>query len=104
MAREVLDIAASHVKPGITTDEIDSIVHEAIIERGGYPSPLNYREFPKSVCTLVAGRLGVVSVLLTLSRSVNEVICHGIPDQRKLEDGDIVNLGGSPHIILVTHE
>jgi len=75
MAREVLDIAAAHVKPGTTTDEIDSIVHQAIIERGGYPSPLNYRDFPKSVCT-----------------SVNEVICHGIPDQRKLEDGDIVNL------------
>jgi len=75
LAREVLDIAASYVKPGVTTDFIDSIVHEEIIKRGAYPSPLNYRDFPKSVCT-----------------SVNEVICHGIPDQRKLREGDVVNL------------
>ncbi|KDQ60852.1 hypothetical protein JAAARDRAFT_151660 [Jaapia argillacea MUCL 33604] len=75
LAREVLDIAASHVRPGITTDYIDEIVHNAIIERNAYPSPLNYREFPKSVCT-----------------SVNEVICHGIPDQRKLIEGDIINI------------
>jgi len=74
-AREILDLAASHVKPGISTDEIDEIVHNATIERGGYPSPLNYRGFPKSVCT-----------------SVNEVICHGIPDRRKLREGDIVNI------------
>lgn len=51
LAREVLDIAASHIKPGITTDAIDEIVHNAIIERNAYPSPLNYRGFPKSVCT-----------------------------------------------------
>jgi len=51
MAREILDLAAEHVKPGVTTDEIDRIVHEATIERGAYPSPLNYRNFPKSVCT-----------------------------------------------------
>ncbi|KAG8740285.1 Methionine aminopeptidase 1 [Ceratobasidium sp. 414] len=76
LSREVLDIAAAAVRPGITTDEIDAIVHEETIKRGAYPSPLNYREFPKSVCT-----------------SVNEVICHGIPDQRKLEEGDIINLG-----------
>ncbi|KAB5595512.1 hypothetical protein CTheo_973 [Ceratobasidium theobromae] len=75
LAREVLDIAAAAIRPGITTDEIDAIVHEETIKRGAYPSPLNYREFPKSVCT-----------------SVNEVICHGIPDQRKLEEGDIINL------------
>jgi len=75
LAREVLDIAASHIRPGITTDEIDQIVHNAIIERNAYPSPLNYRNFPKSVCT-----------------SVNEVICHGIPDQRKLQEGDILNI------------
>ncbi|KAF5365753.1 hypothetical protein D9758_003305 [Tetrapyrgos nigripes] len=75
LTREVLDIAASHVRPGITTDELDEIVHNATIERNGYPSPLNYRNFPKSVCT-----------------SVNEVICHGIPDQRKLQEGDIVNI------------
>ena len=56
-------------------DEIDKLVHEATLERGGYPSPLNYHNFPKSCCT-----------------SVNEVICHGIPDVRPLKEGDIVNL------------
>ncbi|TDL27442.1 methionine aminopeptidase [Rickenella mellea] len=75
LGREVLDIAASHVRPGISTDELDEIVHNATIERNAYPSPLNYKRFPKSVCT-----------------SVNEVICHGIPDRRKLREGDIVNL------------
>ncbi|KAH8816393.1 peptidase M24, structural domain-containing protein [Xylogone sp. PMI_703] len=73
--REVLDIAAAAVKPGVTTDYIDEVVHKACIERDCYPSPLNYCHFPKSVCT-----------------SVNEVICHGIPDQRVLEDGDILNI------------
>ncbi|XP_047951402.1 methionine aminopeptidase 1A-like isoform X2 [Salvia hispanica] len=75
IAREVLDAAARIVRPGITTDEIDAVVHEATIAAGGYPSPLNYHFFPKSCCT-----------------SVNEVICHGIPDARILEDGDIVNV------------
>ncbi|KAH6918612.1 peptidase M24, structural domain-containing protein [Coprinopsis sp. MPI-PUGE-AT-0042] len=75
LGREILDLAASHVKPGITTDEIDEIVHNATIERNAYPSPLNYRNFPKSVCT-----------------SVNEVICHGIPDKRPLREGDIINI------------
>ncbi|KAI5287701.1 Methionine aminopeptidase 1 [Ascosphaera aggregata] len=75
LAREVLDLAAAAAKPGVTTDQIDKIVHDACIERNAYPSPLNYVYFPKSVCT-----------------SINEVICHGIPDQRPLEDGDIVNI------------
>ncbi|KAL1966380.1 hypothetical protein VTN77DRAFT_4522 [Rasamsonia byssochlamydoides] len=75
LAREVLDIAARAIKPGVTTDYIDEIVHKACIERNSYPSPLNYVHFPKSVCT-----------------SVNETICHGIPDQRPLEDGDIINI------------
>jgi methionyl aminopeptidase len=75
IGREVLDIAGAAVRVGITCDEIDRIVHEATIERGAYPSPLNYHRFPKSLCT-----------------SVNEVICHGIPDLRELQDGDIVNL------------
>ena len=70
MGREVLDIAGKALRPGVTTDEIDRIVHEASIERDCYPSPLNYYNFPKSVCT-----------------SVNEVICHGIPDYREIEDG-----------------
>jgi len=74
-AAEVLMIAGSMVEPGITTDAIDARVHDEIIARNGYPSPLNYRGFPKSVCT-----------------SINEVICHGIPDSRQLRDGDIINI------------
>lgn len=73
--REVLDVAARFLKVGVTGDELDRIVHAASIERGCYPSPLNYYKFPKSVCV-----------------SVNEVICHGIPDCRPVQDGDIVNL------------
>ena len=66
---------ARRLDRGFTTDEIDRLVHDLAIEAGGYPSPLNYRGYPKSVCT-----------------SVNEVICHGIPDSRPLCDGDIVNI------------
>lgn len=73
-AAEVLAELAAAVRPGVTTDELDRICHEACIARGGYPSPLHYKGFPKSLCT-----------------SVNEVICHGIPDDRPLRDGDIVN-------------
>lgn len=75
LAREVLDVAARAVRVGVTTDEIDEAVHKACIERNCYPSPLNYYNFPKSCCT-----------------SVNEVICHGIPDKRPLENGDILNI------------
>ncbi|KAL7982090.1 hypothetical protein Chor_001147 [Crotalus horridus] len=75
LAREVLDVAALMVKPGVTTEEIDHAVHLACIARNCYPSPLNYYNFPKSCCT-----------------SVNEVICHGIPDRRRLQEGDIVNV------------
>jgi methionyl aminopeptidase len=74
-ASEVLRLAGEFVRPGITTDEIDVYVHNLCIDRGAYPSPLNYSGYPKSVCT-----------------SVNEVICHGIPDSRVLQDGDIINL------------
>jgi len=80
IAREILDIASKYAKVGVRTDEIDQIVHEATIERNAYPSPLNYRNFPKSVCT-----------------SVNEVVCHGIPDSRALKDGDIVNIDVSAY-------
>jgi len=73
-ARKVLDAALAAVEVGITTDEIDAIAHEATIELGAYPSPLMYQGYPKSLCT-----------------SVNEVICHGIPDDRPLKDGDIIN-------------
>jgi methionyl aminopeptidase len=74
-AAEVLQAVGAAVRPGITTDELDAIAHEECIKRGGYPSPLGYNGFPKSLCT-----------------SVNEVICHGIPDSTVLKDGDIVNL------------
>ncbi|PIO57877.1 putative methionine aminopeptidase, type I, partial [Teladorsagia circumcincta] len=75
LGREVLNEAAKACAPGVTTDEIDRVVHEACIERDCYPSPLGYYNFPKSCCT-----------------SVNEVICHGIPDLRVLENGDLCNV------------
>jgi methionyl aminopeptidase len=96
LAREVLDIAAAAIRPGITTDAIDAIVHEATVARNAYPSPLNYRNFPKSVCTCVFGIVigyVLISTNFVFFSSVNEVICHGIPDHRKLQEGDIVNLG-----------
>ncbi len=74
-AAEVLEETGRAVAPGVTTDALDAVCHEAYITRGGYPSTLNYHGYPKSLCT-----------------SVNEVICHGIPDSRALLDGDIVNL------------
>ena len=74
-AARVLKHTASFIRPGITGDELDEIAHNECIKLGGYPSPLNYHGFPKSLCV-----------------SVNEVICHGIPDNRALEEGDIVNL------------
>jgi methionyl aminopeptidase len=74
-AAKVLRIAGEAVKPGVTTEELDAIAHETAIKLGGYPSPLGYKGFPKSICT-----------------SPNEVICHGIPDSRALVEGDIVNL------------
>lgn len=75
IAAEVLQEAGSAVAPGITTEQIDAIAHEAYITRDAYPSDLHYNGFTKSVCT-----------------SVNGVICHGIPDDRPLQDGDIVNI------------
>lgn len=75
LAAQVLQHAGSLVRPGVTTDEIDAAVHKMVVEAGAYPSPLNYGRFPKSVCT-----------------SVNECLCHGIPDSRPLKDGDIVNI------------
>ena len=75
LARRTLDYGHSLVKVGVTTDYIDEKVHQFIIDNEAYPSPYNYYKFPKSLCT-----------------SVNEVICHGIPDSRPLENGDIINL------------
>lgn len=98
-----MDIAASHVRPGVTTDEIDEIVHNETIKRDSYPSPLNYRGYPKSVCTYVS-LWRISSVGLTVPyRSINESICHGIPDQRKLQEGDIINIGMSPGAFRTMH-
>src|ERR1700730_13428038 len=74
-AAQVLETVGTAIAPGVATDELDAIGHETYVALGGYPSTLNYRGYPKSLCT-----------------SVNEVICHGIPDDRRLEEGDIVNL------------
>jgi methionyl aminopeptidase len=75
LAAQALQLVGKHVAPGITTDELDRIGHEFLCDNDAYPSTLGYRHFPKSLCT-----------------SVNEVICHGIPDSRVVEDGDIVNI------------
>jgi len=75
VAAEVLETVGMQVRPGVTTDELDRIAHEAYVSRGAYPSTLSYKGYPKSICT-----------------SVNEVICHGIPDDRPLQEGDIVNV------------
>jgi methionyl aminopeptidase len=75
LAAQALVEVGSHVRPGVTTDSLDRIGHEFLCDRGAYPSTLGYRGFPKSLCT-----------------SVNEVICHGIPDSTVLRDGDIVNV------------
>ena len=76
LAAEVLDMIEPHVRAGITTDELNAVCHEYIVvEQQAIPAPLNYRGFPKSICT-----------------SVNHVICHGIPSDRKLKNGDIINI------------
>ena len=76
LAAEVLDMIGEHVIPGVTTDELDAICHKYITEtQDAIPAPLNYRGFPKSICT-----------------SVNHVVCHGIPGERKLKSGDAVNI------------
>ncbi|MGB3409716.1 MAG: type I methionyl aminopeptidase [Microthrixaceae bacterium] len=81
VAAEALIEVGRNIRPGITSDELDRIGHEFMVEAGSYPSTLNYRGFPKSLCT-----------------SVNEIICHGIPDSRKLVDGDIVNIDITAYI------
>ena len=77
LAAEVLEMIGEHVKPGVSTEELNQICHDYIVnERDAIPAPLNYKGFPKSVCI-----------------SVNHVICHGIPSEKKiLKDGDIVNI------------
>lgn len=76
LAAETLEMIGEHVKPGITTGELDRICHEFIVgQQDSIPAPLNYRGFPKSVCT-----------------SVNHVVCHGIPGDKKLKNGDLINI------------
>jgi methionyl aminopeptidase len=75
LAAEILERSGELVKPGVTTDEINTFVHDYTLRNGAYPSPLNYHGFPKSVCT-----------------SVNEVVTHGIPDNYVLAEGDIINI------------
>jgi methionyl aminopeptidase len=75
IAAQALAEVGRHVAPGVTTDELDEVGHQFLIDRGAYPSTLGYRGYPKSLCT-----------------SLNEVICHGIPDDTVIQDGDIVNV------------
>lgn len=75
LVKETLDALDGLIKPGITTNSINEFVHEFTVSRGAVPAPLNYNGFPKSVCT-----------------SINNVICHGIPDDTVLQDGDIINV------------
>jgi len=75
LAAQAIDLAGNSIEVGMRTNELDVIVHEFLIANGAYPSTLGYRGFPKSCCT-----------------SVNEIICHGIPDDLEIQDGDIVNI------------
>ncbi|WP_113700707.1 type I methionyl aminopeptidase [Nonomuraea lactucae] len=81
IAAQALEEVGRHVRPGVTTDELDRIGHEFLIDHGAYPSTLGYKGYPKSLCT-----------------SINEVICHGIPDDTVMRDGDIVNVDITAYI------
>ena len=75
LAAETLDFVAPRVVPGVSTEELDRLCHDYIVDHGAVPAPLNYRGFPKSICT-----------------SINHVVCHGIPGEKRLKSGDIVNI------------
>ena len=75
LAAECLDMITPHVRPGVSTEELDRLCHGFIVAHGARPAPLNYRGYPKSICT-----------------SINHVVCHGIPGERRLLDGDILNI------------
>jgi methionyl aminopeptidase len=75
LAAETLDMIAAHVHPGVTTGTLDKLCHDFIVDHGAIPAPLNYRGFPKSICT-----------------SINHVVCHGIPGDRRLVAGDVLNI------------
>ena len=75
LAAEVLDMITAHVKPGVTTGHLDTLCHEYMVSHGGVPATLNYRGYPKSTCI-----------------SINHVVCHGIPGERRLLEGDVLNI------------
>src|SRR5262249_39605356 len=75
LAAEALDLLVQHVRPGVTPGPLDDLVVDFALQRGAIPAPLNYRGFPKAICT-----------------SVNHVVCHGIPNSKPLKDGDIINI------------
>jgi methionyl aminopeptidase len=75
LAAEALDLMVDLVKPGVTTQSLDKVAFEFAMDNGAFPAPLGYRGYPKSICT-----------------SINHVVCHGIPDEKPLRDGDIVNV------------
>src|SRR5579872_5137678 len=79
LAAETLDFITPMVTPGTTTETLDKLCHDFIVERRAIPAPLNYRGFPKSICT-----------------SINHVVCHGIPSEKRLQNGDIVNIDVTP--------
>ncbi|MEC8463527.1 MAG: type I methionyl aminopeptidase, partial [Pseudomonadota bacterium] len=79
LAAECLDMITEHVVPGVTTDHLNKICHEFTLDNGATPAPLGYRGFPKSICT-----------------SVNHVVCHGIPGDKVLRQGDVVNIDVTP--------
>jgi methionyl aminopeptidase len=81
IAAQATQLGGEHCRPGVTTDEIDRVVHEFLVDHGAYPSTLGYKGFPKSCCT-----------------SLNEVICHGIPDSTVIQDGDIINIDVTAYI------
>ena len=81
IAAQAIELVGMNAKPGMTTDELDKIAHQFLIDNGAYPSTLGYRGYPKSICS-----------------SLNEVICHGIPDDTALEDGDILNIDITAYI------
>jgi len=81
IAAQAIVEVGKHIKPGVTTDELDAVGHEFLLDHGAYPSTLGYRGFPKSLCS-----------------SLNEVICHGIPDSTVVEDGDILNIDITAYI------
>lgn len=81
LAAETLDMITEYVEPGVTTDRLNTLCHDFIVKRGGICAPLNYRGFPKSVCI-----------------SINHVVCHGIPGDKKLKKGDILNIDVTPTV------